>query len=154
LQSIDVSGGGRGDPTTGRSTGGGGGAGGGLGLGPPAPRVVVRQDATTVTIEEHRESGEPTVIVIPLDGQRRINVVTFGGGRRGPVECTAKWDRRTLVVTMIRRFEQRGRVAAATEYREKRSLAADGAMRVETTVAGRPQGRTATYRREAGEHQR
>lgn len=146
LQSVDVQGGRRGDPATRQPNGPGGGAGGGTGLGAPPARLVIQQDPAALTIEEHRDGGDPVTIVIPVDGAKRSNPIAFGRGRSGKAEYKAKWEGATLHVTIVAAIEARGGTASV-EFREKRWLAADGTLIVETH--GRAgSGRKAVYRRD------
>ena len=79
---------------------GGGGGRGGMGGGP----MVVKQDATTLTVE--RTQGENKVVsVYKLDGTESVNKMSMGRGENATTidtKSTAKWDGAKLVITTTR----------------------------------------------------
>jgi hypothetical protein len=76
--------------------GGGGGRGGGMGGGP----MVVKQDATTLTVE--RTQGENKIVsVYKLDGTESENK-QMGRGGEMVTKSTAKWDGGKLVISTTR----------------------------------------------------
>ena len=78
----------------------GGGGRGGMGGGP----MVVKQDATTLTVE--RTQGENKVVsVYKLDGTESVNKMSMGRGENATtmdVKSTAKWDGAKLVISTTR----------------------------------------------------
>jgi len=143
--SIATQGGGRGD-ISGNASGGGGGQGGGLGLGPPPGTLFILQDAASLTIVEHGEAGPERTIVMRFDGSNRRNPLGLGRGQVTEASYSTRWDGKRLVTRISRTLTNRGGTQTM-RYREVRSLADDGSMVVETTVDGRPGGRTVVYRR-------
>jgi hypothetical protein len=92
-------------PATAPAAGAGGGAGGGggrggMGGGP----MVVKQDATTLTVE--RTQGENKVVsVYKLDGTESVNKMSMGRGENATTidaKSTAKWDGAKLVISTTR----------------------------------------------------
>jgi hypothetical protein len=83
-------------PAGGGGAGGGGQRGGGMGGGP----MTVKQDATTLTVEQTRGENKTTT-VYKLDGSESVNKMM---GRGGEVETksTAKWDGNKLVISTTR----------------------------------------------------
>lgn len=147
--SIATQGGGRGD-MSGNASGGGGGQGGGLGLGPPPGALFILQDAASVTIVEHGEAGPERTIVMRFDGSNRRNPLSLGRGQATEASYSTRWDGTRLVTRISRTLTNRAGTQTM-RYREVRSLAGDGSMVVETTVDGRPGGRTVVYRRAGDE---
>ena len=143
--SIATQGGGRGD-MSGNASGGGGGRGGGLGLGPPPSALVIRQDASSLTITEHGEAGPERTIVMRFNGSNQRNPLGLGRGEVTQARYSTRWDGTRLVTKISRTLTNRAGTQSMT-YREVRSLADDGSMVVEVTLDGRPGGRTVVYRR-------
>ena len=87
-------------PAAGAGGAGGGGGRGGMGGGP----MVVKQDATTLTVEVTR--GETKVVsVYKLDGTESVNKVSMGRGEAATqvdTKSTAKWDGAKLVISTTR----------------------------------------------------
>ena len=76
---------------------GGGGGGRGMGGGP----MTVKQDATTLTIEQTR--GENKIVTsYKLDGTETVNKQAGRGGAEVEVKATAKWDGNKLVLSTSR----------------------------------------------------
>lgn len=74
-----------------------GGGGRGMGGGP----MTVKQDATSLTIEQTR--GENKVVTTyKLDGTETVNKQTGRGGAEVEVKTTAKWDGNKLVLSTTR----------------------------------------------------
>jgi hypothetical protein len=143
--SIATQGGGRGD-MSGNASGGGGGQGGGLGLGPPPGALVIRQDAASITIVEHGDAGPQLTIVMRFDASNQRNPLGLGRGQVTQARYSTRWDGTRLVTKISRTLTNRAGTQSMV-YREVRSLDSDGSMVVETTVDGRPGGRTVVYRR-------
>ncbi len=143
-QATEVMGGGRGDPS-GNATGGGGRGGGGLGLGPPAEELIVRQNDTTMTVEEVR-SADPVIIVYKLKGGRIRNTLPVGRGGTTVADFSSRWDGSKLSTNINREVTARGSTISM-RYRELRYLSKDSSMVVETTMSGRPGGRKTVYRK-------
>ncbi len=77
--------------------GGGGGGGRGMGGGP----MTVKQDATTLTIEQTR--GENKIVTsYKLDGTETVNKQAGRGGAEVEVKASAKWDGNKLVLSTTR----------------------------------------------------
>ena len=143
--SIATQGGGRGD-MSGNASGGGGGRGGGLGLGSPPNTLVIRQDTASLTIVEDGEAGPERTIVMRFDGSNRRNPLSLGRGQATEARYSTRWNGPRLVTRISRTLTNRAGTQTMV-YREVRSLAGDGSMVVETTLSGRPGGRTVVYRR-------
>jgi hypothetical protein len=129
--------------TSGGGTGGGRGrgnqTGGGVGLGPPPQRLVIKQDAETLSVEERGDSGV-SHIQYGLAGQPKVNQVGLGGGGATAAgSYKSAWEGAKLVTTIGLSVGPQSR-----QLREVRFLRPDGAMVVETTVAGRG-GRSTVY---------
>jgi hypothetical protein len=123
---------------TGGGRGRGGGAGGGVGIGPPPERLAITQDAENLIVEERGDRGV-TRVQYSLTGQSRVNQISIGGrGDAVGAAYRSKWDGSRLVTTIDVTAGQ------GVQLREVRSLRNDGAMVVETVIAGRG-GRTAVY---------
>ena len=125
---------------TGGGRGGGCGAGGGVGLGPPPERLAITQDAESLIVEERGDRGVVRVRY-GLTGQSRVNQVSIGGrGQAVGAAFRSKWDGSRLVTTID------VTTGPGLQLREVRYLRPDGAMVVETIIAGRG-GRSAVYTR-------
>ena len=144
LQATSVSGGGRGD-ASGNASGGGGGGGGGTGLGAPADELSIQQSDTMLVVEERRETATNT-IRYGLDGKRIRNQMAVGRGGRADASYSSRWLGARLETSITRRISARGNVTNV-RYHELLYLSSDSALVVETTVAGRPAGRKAVYRK-------
>jgi hypothetical protein len=78
-------------------TGGGGGQGGGGGRGMGGGPMVVKQDASTLTIT--RTMGENSVVqTYKLDGTESENKMAGRGGAEMVTKSTAKWDGSKLTI--------------------------------------------------------
>ena len=87
-------------PAAAPAAGAGGGAGGGGGRGGMMGPMVVKQDATTLTVE--RTQGENKVVsVYKLDGTESENK-QMGRGGEMVSKSTAKWDGAKLVISTTR----------------------------------------------------
>jgi hypothetical protein len=124
----------------GQRRGSGGGMGGGLGLGESPTRLTIRQDQTTLTIEQR---GTPvSKLVYKLDGTETRNSVPAGPNRRdGRFKST--WQGAKLV-TSITTSAPRG---GSMTFVEERYLDANGALVVETSLPGEGRGRKVVYKR-------
>ena len=81
-----------------------GGQGGGGGRGGMMTPMIVKQDASTLTIERSRGETKVTM-VYKLDGTESVNKQTMGRGenaREVDVKSTAKWDGDKLVISTTR----------------------------------------------------
>ena len=84
-------------PAAAPGAGGGGGGGRGGMMGP----MTVKQDATTLTIEQTR--GENKIVTTyKLDGTETVNKQAGRGGAEVEVKATAKWDGSKLVLSTSR----------------------------------------------------
>ena len=79
------------DPAGGPGGGGGGGGRGGGRMGPPS-KLVIKQTAGEVTIEQTLATGAQTV-VYKLDGSENVNKLAMGESK-----AKASWDGATLVI--------------------------------------------------------
>ena len=83
------------------AAGAGGGAGGGGGRGMGGGPMVVKQDATSLTVE--RTQGENKVVsVYKLDGTESENKMPGRDGATMVSKSTAKWDGAKLVISTTR----------------------------------------------------
>jgi hypothetical protein len=136
--------------SVGGGQGGGRGTGGGLGLGASADRLVIRQDAKTLVVEEHRGSDTAT-ITYALDGKPSTNALPAGRNAGRPATYSSHWDGETLVTTI----DAPGAPGSTdrVQYRETRSLDRDGAMAIEVTIPGQENSRKVVYRHGANRPQ-
>ncbi len=138
-------GGGEGDKN-GVASGGGGRRGGGLGLGAPIGEVTIRQNATSLTVDEQR--GARTLqTTYRFDRRKVTNTMWVGNitrGRATTAVFTSRWDGAQLVTTMSVKLPDTPNVGT---FKEVRSLDASGRMVVELTADGKPGNRKAVYRR-------
>jgi hypothetical protein len=128
----------------GRGSGGGEGnsRGGGLGLGASPDTITIVQTAETVVVEERRGAAIARV-TYGLDGKPVANAVASGRSSGANATYTSRWADGRLV-TRITVPPAPGGGDQAT-YQETRSLARDGSLVVEITMAGRPNSRKLVY---------
>jgi len=130
----DSRGGGRG-----AGSGGGGGQGGGLALGPAPDDLVIRQDATSLTIEQH--GAVVRKLTYKLDGKEfKIDLPAGPSTRSGSAKT--HWDGERLVTTIVAASPRAG--GQPVTYEEVRYLA-DGHLVVEVSMAGREGWRKLVY---------
>jgi hypothetical protein len=138
---------------TARSTASGGGTGGresgtgrggGLGLGPSPDQLTIRQSGSLMTVEERRGTVT-TLLSFAIDGARTGNTVPSGRNSGESAMYVSVWKNGRLE-TAIMAPRAPGTDETVT-YTEVRYLNADGSLVVETTIAGRPNRRTAVYTR-------
>jgi hypothetical protein len=120
------------------------GTGGGLALGPSPSAMTIRQDASSLAIE-YRTGAATTRVRYFLDGRESRGTMPVGGrGTAVPAVFTSAWEDARLVTTMVIKPDGQ----PAREYREVRSLAADGSMVVEITRRDLPDNsRRSVYRK-------
>ena len=123
----------------------GNGTGGGIGLGPSPSDLTIKQDATTVTIEQHGGGGPKLTVVYNLDGSESKTPMTGPGGTSRQAVAKATWRDDKLVTTLTTHAQPTG--GPTVVYEEVRSLDRDGSMVVETTIPGRPGARRVIYHR-------
>jgi len=125
----------------GAGTGGGGGQGGGLALGPAPQDLVIRQDATSVTIEQ--KGAVVRKLVYKLDGKEfRIDLPAGPTTRSGSAK--SHWDGDRLMTTIVAASPRAG--GPPVTYEERRYLS-DGHLVVETSMTGREGWRQLVYDR-------
>jgi hypothetical protein len=129
---------------TGQKEHAGGGRGGGLGLGQVPDRLTIRQEAASLEVEEHRGAATSR-IVYALDGRKGTNVVAAGQSAGGSASYASVWEGQRLVTNITMPASPEGKGTAT--YQEVRYLASDGALVVETTMAGRANARRVVYTR-------
>jgi hypothetical protein len=134
--------------SVGGGQGGGRGTGGGLGLGPSPDRVVIKQDANTIAVEEHRGTDTAT-ISYRLDGKSVSNTMPVGRNAGKSADYVSHWDGDKLVTTI----DAPGAPGSSdrVRYRETRSLDRGGAMVVEMTIPGQDNARKVVYTRKPDE---
>jgi hypothetical protein len=131
--------GGRGGGRAGRQ----GGGGGGLGLGPSPEELTIRQDATTLTIEQR---GTPvTKVVYRLDGQETKGVMPVSTQSTREATFRSEWKDGKLVTSMTTRATSAG--TQTVTFQEVRYLDANGSLRVETSIRGKPGSRSVVYKK-------
>ena len=134
------------DPSQASSTGGGRGAGrgtgGGLGLGPSADVVAIRQNATTLVVDETRGTATSR-LTYALDGRATTNPVAAGRSAGATATYVSHWQGDRLVTTITGPGLPGS--TAAVRYQEERYLDKDGALVVETTIPGQENARKAVY---------
>jgi hypothetical protein len=126
---------------TGGGSGRGNSMGGGLGMGPSPTQLTIRQDATTLTIEQR--GSAVSKLVYKLDGSETKNPVAAGPTGRRDGRFKSVW-RGAKLVTSIATTAPRG---GAVTYQEERYLDAIGAMVVETFLPGEGRARKVVYQR-------
>jgi hypothetical protein len=138
---------------TARSTASGGGTGGresgtgrggGLGLGASPDQLTIRQSGSLMTVEARRGTTT-TLLSFAIDGTRTGNTVSSGRNSGESAMHVSVWKNGRLE-TAITAPRAPGTEETVT-FNEVRYLNADGSLVVETTMAGRPNKRTAVYRR-------
>ena len=101
-------------PAAAPAAGAGGGAGGGGGRGGMMGPMVVKQDATTLTVE--RTQGENKIVsVYKLDGTESENK-QMGRGGEMVTKSTAKWDGAKLVISTTRTGQDGAPMTAAQTW--------------------------------------
>ena len=131
----------------GRGSGGGnptGGQGGGLGLGQAADKLIVTQNAQTLSIEEHR-GDVVSRVVYRLDGSKSTNAIAAGRSSGASFTSTSAWKDGRLVTTITYPMSARSRETVVME--EIRSIDRDGFLVVEITIKGQPNVRRSVYAR-------
>lgn len=133
-QSTGVGGG------TGQRDNAGGGRGGGLGLGPSPERLVISEDATSVTIDEHRGAAVAR-IVLAFDGKPVARAIAAGRSAGATASTVSKWEKTRLTTTVAMPGNP------AVEYEEVRYLDL-GSLVVEIRQIGAPNMRRVVYVRD------
>lgn len=118
--------------------------GGALGLGPLASRLVVVQNAKTITIEESRDNAT-TTLSYALDGSTVTNKMAAGRLAGKPAKYVSNWKdgRLTTAITA----PPGGEETEETRLSQIIYLDASGFLVVETTRSGAPNARRAAYRK-------
>ncbi len=112
--------------------------------------VVVKQDATTLTMTQNMQ-GTPTILTYKLDGTESKNTIPGGalGGRQGtgPTEMISRaaWEGDKLVILNPLSVNMGGTPMTIT-VKQVISLGTDGNIVVETSAEGLPGGQAMSNR--------
>lgn len=111
-------------------------------MGPSPTQLTIRQDATTLTIQQR--GGSVSKLVYKLDGTETKNPVAAGAGGTRDGRFKSVWQGEKLVTTFTTSAPG-GR--GTSTYQEERYLDASGAMVVETSLPGQGRSRTVVYKK-------
>jgi hypothetical protein len=122
----------------------GGGRGGGLGLGASPDQLTIRTAGKVLTVEE-RHGTTTAVVTFTTDGRRTVNKLAAGRNAGKAAVYVSTWTDGRLVTTIAAPGAPGS--GEMVTYTEVRYLDGDGSLIAETTMAGRPNKRTAVYTR-------